>query len=184
MNKRIIVDFIVKVLFSALFAYGSYRLLEKIAPGMGVVGCLISFGFWGRLYSRELIEFVLLFKYWGEKSAVFDWHGKFYSFDGRQIRFYLEDGIVWIPIKDLKKVVEPVIATWELKSLANEYGKIPAAGITGITEAGLMQILESRTGDRRASYKMIRFKRWLLQDALVNVKRVPRSAINHPYVKS
>ena len=184
MDKRIIIDFVVKVLFSFLFSYGAYRFFEMIHPRMGVIGFLISFGFWGRLFSRELIEFVLLFKHWGEKSAVYHWHGKFYTFDGRQIRFFLDDAVVWIPIKDLKKVMEPAIAAWELQVLAKEYGKIPETDIAGVTEAGLMQLLESRTGDRRASYRMIRFKRWLLLEALINVKRVPRSAINQPYVKS
>jgi hypothetical protein len=184
MSWRIIFDFLFKVMFSVLFCYGSFRFFESIQKGLGIIGFLISFGFCGRLFSRELLEFVLLFKHWGEKSAVFQWHGKYYSFDGRQIRFFWLDDVVWIPLKDLKKVIEPKIAAWELQALAGEFGKIPETQIQGLTEAGLMQILESRTGDRRASYRMIRFKRWLMHEALVNVKRMPRSAINQPYVKS
>ena len=177
---RSVLRLISKIVFSIALTYIYYVIAEKIKPGHGIIGVVISIGFWGRLYSREIIEFVLLFKYWGEKSALQQWHGKYYTFDGRQIRFYLVDEVVWVALRDLKKVLDPKLAQWEIDTLGNDYGKIDQSREMAVTEAGLMRLLESRTDDRRAKYPMIRFKRWLLNEALPNVKRMPRSAVNHP----
>ena len=67
---RSVLRLISKIVFSIALTYIYYVIAEKIKPGHGIIGVVISIGFWGRLYSREIIEFVLLFKYWGEKSAL------------------------------------------------------------------------------------------------------------------
>lgn len=177
---RSVLWFVWKVAASVGLSYACYKIGEKMSSGYGIIGVLLSLNVWGRWFSREIIESILLFKYWGEKSALYHWHGKYYSFDGRQIRFFLVDDVVWIALKDIKKVLDPKVGQWELDTLGADLVKIENSRDLAITEAGLLRLLERRTDDRRAKYPMIRFKRWLLNEAFPNVKRMPRSAVNQP----
>lgn len=171
-------NLIAKILFSLALASAGYWICEQFKPGYGGIGIAFTAGIWGRLFGRDILEFFLLIKYWGERSAVFKWHGSYYSFDGRQIRFFLIDAIVWVPLADIKPLMEPELGERELRLLGEAHALIPGEKIVGVSEFGLMQLLKIRTESRHASYKMIRLKRWLISSALVNVKRLPSSAIN------
>jgi hypothetical protein len=135
--------------------------------------------FWGHLFPRDIMALFSFIKRSAEHAAVFHWHGSYYSFDGRQVRFFLVDDIIWIPLGDLDPIIEPEFGERELRILGDACTNIPGRNIPGVTEEGLMQLLKTRTESRHASYKMIRFKRWLLSSALHNVKRLPSSAVNH-----
>ncbi|MFZ6799501.1 hypothetical protein [Undibacterium sp. Di24W] len=168
-----------KILCSVLMAYGGYAAVEWFLPGMGGIGIVFTSNFWGRLFARDLINFFSWIKYQAKKSAVFHWHGSYYSFDGRQIRFFLIEGTVWIPLRDLQRLLEPDVSERELRLLGAAYAVIPDQKMKGVTEDGLLQLLRSRTESRHTSYKMVRLKKWLLTNALPNVKRLPKSAINN-----
>ena len=170
--------FIGKVCFSLALASAAYWLCEQFKRGSGPIGIVFTAGVWARLFSRDFLEFILAIKYWGERSAVFKWHGSYYSFDGRQIRFFLVDAIVWVPLADIKPLMEPELGERELRLLGAGHALIPGEKIIGLSEPALLQLLKIRTESRHASYKMIRLKRWLISSALVNIKRLPRSAIN------
>lgn len=170
--------FLGKVGLSFALASAGYWVCEQFKPGTGGIGIAFTAGIWGRLFGRDILEFILTIKYWGERSAVFKWHGSYYSFDGRQIRFFLVDAIVWVPLADIRPLMEPELGERELRLLGEWHALIPGEKIFGVSELGLMQLLKIRTESRHASYKMIRLKRWLISSALVNVKRLPRSAIN------
>lgn len=112
----------------------------------------------------------------GKRSAHAPWQGKFYSYEGRQLRLYLDGGTVWIPQADLARILVPAPDGRELRLLGADYGAIPGHAIKGCTEAGIAQLLKARTGHRRATRDMIRFKAWLDSEALPNVKRFARSS--------
>jgi len=168
-----------KILCSVLMAYAGYAAVEYFLPGMGGIGIAVTANFWGRLFARDFINLFSWIKYQAKKSAVFHWHGSYYSFDGRQIRFFLVEGTVWIPLRDLQRLLEPDVSERELRLLGAAYGLIPDQKIKGVTEEALLQLLKSRTESRHTSYKMVRLKKWLLTNALPNVKRLPKSAINN-----
>lgn len=167
-----------KILCSFLMAYGSYAAVEWFAPGKGGIGILVTSYFWGRLFARDFINLFSWIKYQAKKSAVFHWHGSYYNFDGQQIRFFLIEGTVWIPLRDVQHLLEPELSERELRLLGEAYGVIPEQKMKGVTEDGVLQLLRSRTESRHTSYKMVRFKKWLLTHAVPNVKRLPTSAIN------
>ena len=110
------------------------------------------------------------------ESVHAQWSGRYYTFDERQIRFYLVDDTVWTAAEDLAKLLEPPPGERELRLLGGEHACIPGSSIMACSEAGLMRLLDARTGHRRASYHMIRFKNWLETQAFPNVKRLPSSA--------
>jgi hypothetical protein len=167
-----------KILCSVLMAYGGYAAVERFLPGMGGIGIAMTSYFWGRLFARDFINLFSWIKYQAKKSAVFHWHGSYYSFDGQQIRFFLAEGTVWIPLRDLQHLLEPELSERELRLLGAAYAVIPDQKMKGVTEDGLLKLLRSRTESRHTSYKMVRLKKWLLTNALPNVKRLPKSAIN------
>ncbi|MBY0574130.1 MAG: hypothetical protein K2P84_10650 [Undibacterium sp.] len=171
--------FLAKVIFSVSLASLGYCIFDNLLPGKGAIGIVLTANFWARLFSYEVIDLVLWFKHRGEYSALFRWHGSYYSFDGQHIRFYLVEDVVWVALSDIERLFEPVLAERELRLLAPAYGPIPEQKFLGVTEQGLLVLLKSRTESRHASYRMIRFKRWLLTQALPNVRRLPRSAVSH-----
>lgn len=167
-----------KIVCSVLMAYAGYRAVEYFLPGKGGIGIAVTSYFWGRLFARDFINLFSWIKYQAKKSAVLQWHGSYYSFDGQQIRFFMIDDTVWIPLRDLQHVLQPELGERELRLLGEDYGVIPEQKMNGVTEDGLLRLLRLRTESRHTSYKMVRLKKWLLTHALPNVKRLPKSAIN------
>lgn len=168
-----------KIICSVLIAYAGYVAADYFVPGKGAIGIAFTSYFWGRLFARDFINLFSWIKYQAKKSAVFQWHGSYYNFDGQQIRFFLIENTVWIPLRDVRQLLEPEFSERELRLLGDAYGVIPEQKMNGVTEDGLLQLLKSRTESRHTSYKMVRFKKWLLTNALPNVKRLPQSAINN-----
>ena len=166
--------FLWKLTYCTLITWLAWKIFGLL--GYPVIGLVFATPAWAASFARDGIEFFSHIKYWGKHAAHSKWSGRYYSFDGRQIRFFLVDGIVWIPLKDLQSIIEPAIGDRELRLLVPAVGKIPVHDIEGVSEDGLMRLINTRTESRHASYKMIRFKRWLLHSALHNVKRLPVSA--------
>ena len=130
------------------------------------------------LFSKYLVEFVPSMKKGVDSLILGPWSGAYYEFRGVQIRFYTVDDEIFIPADDLKKVLTPPLQRRELTLLTDQYQKIPGQRIYGMTENGVLRLLATRTGHRRAEPMMIKFKNWLINEAYPNVKRLPRSAIN------
>lgn len=179
MEENHALRFFAKIIFSVGISYLGWKIFEKIGSGYGPIGLMLTSMIWVRLFPRDILNLFSFVKNQAQHAAVFRWHGKYYSFDGRQIRFYLIENIVWIPFADIERIVEPKIVKHELTLLAQQYGKIPEHSMQGVTEEGLMRLLKTRTEGGHTNYKMIRFKRWLLTSALENVKRLPKSAIRN-----
>ena len=133
---------------------------------------------WGVTFARYIIVAFSITKYWAKHSVSMPWSGKFYMFEERQIRFYIVDDLIWIPLRDLQPIMEPAFNERELRLLGDAHGQIPHHDELGLSEEGLLHVLLSRTEHRRASSKMIRFRNWLQKNALANVRRFPGSASN------
>jgi hypothetical protein len=155
-----------------------WRAAQAYDPHYGPIGLVVSSIVWGLSFAPYLVEFFPTIKYWAEYGVSYRWHGRFYHFDGRQIRFYLIAEVIWVPLADVKLLMEPPIGERELRLLGHDCAIPLEQKESCLSEAGLLRLLNSRTEHRRASYKMVRFKRWLLQNALPNVKRHPQSRAN------
>lgn len=170
--------FIVKLLLCSGLTFLAWKIALLFDPRYGPIGLAAVSVFWGITFARYIIETFSAIKYWGRHSAAMQWSGKFYMFEERQIRFFVIDDAIWIPLRDLQQLMEPAFNERELRLLGAAHGKIPEHDEMGVSEEGLLHLLRSRTGHRRASSKMIRFRNWLQQNALPNVRRLPESAVN------
>ncbi len=169
-------------LFKLALCLGLTFLAWKVAlffgPRYGPIGLLVTSVVWGVTFARYVIETFSAIKYWGKQSVSMRWGGKFYMFEERQIRFYMVNDLIWIPIRDLHPLMEPALNERELRLLGDAHGQIPEHDEIGLSEEGLLHLLQSRTEHRRASSKMIRLRNWLQKNALPNVRRFPESASN------
>lgn len=171
--------FIFKLALCSGITVLSWKIASAFDSRYGAIGLVVASVVWGITFARYLVELIPTIKYWAERSVLLRWQGRFYTFDNRQIRFYIVDETIWIPVNDLRHVMQPALNERELRLLGDAYGKIPEHQESGVSEAGLLRLLASRTEHRRASNKMIMFRNWLLQNALPNVRRLPESAANY-----
>ena len=170
---------LLKLLIAATAYYFAWQLVAKVDVRYAAISVLPVSWICVHIFATDLLNFFMWFTYLGKRSALLPKHGKCYVFDGHEFGFYLYEGIIWVTLKDLQWIIKPAISERELRLIAQEYGKIPEQNILGMTEAGLMQILKSRTESRHASTQVIRFKNWLTTHAFVNVKRLPSSSVNY-----
>lgn len=126
--------------------------------------------------SRFVIELLQETRRSAHASVLAQWSGRYYTFDERQVRFYLVNQSVWTSSDDLARILEPPPGERELRLLGEHHAAIPGANVMACSEAGLSRLLEARTGARNASYHMVRFRNWIETQALPNVKRLPSSA--------
>jgi hypothetical protein len=171
-------NFLFKLVFCAGISTLAWKIATVFGPLYGPIGLLITAPAWGVSFARHLIEIFPSIKYWAEYAVSYRWHGRYYTFENRQIRFYLIDESIWIPVKDLLPIMEPELSERELRLLGEAHGTIPQHNETGVAELGLLRLIASRTEHRRPNSKMIRFRNWLQQNALPNVRRLPESAAN------
>lgn len=104
------------------------------------------------------------------------WNGRYYAYDGRQIRLYLVDGTIWVPVRDVATLFKPQPDARELRILGGDYGTIPGQKLQGYTEAGLLRMLTTRGSNRMADYGLVRFRNWLEREAFPNIRRLPGSS--------
>ncbi len=102
--------------------------------------------------------------------------GKHYSFDGRRVRFFLANETIWVAESDLAGILVQGVTDRERRQLREAYGVIPGKRLKGFTEVGIKGLLAARLRDRHASRELLRFNRWLHEEALPNVRRLPGSA--------
>jgi len=161
---------------SVAICYGMYRQYESIMPGHGAIGLLLGTGLLGWTGSKLLLEVFPAIREAAHRSVLEPWQGSYFTFNERQLRFFLVDDTIWIAEDDVIAVLEPAPDDRENRFLGAEYARIPGQAIDGYTETGLMRLLHTRTSHRRATHDMIRFKWWLENEALPNVRRLPSSS--------
>ncbi|MDE2427978.1 MAG: hypothetical protein KGM99_04575 [Burkholderiales bacterium] len=171
-------DLVPRFIVCGLLSWIAVRLFSAADPRTGAIGLAIVAPAWGFLFARPVLDFVLSIRHRGEHDALIRWHGRYYSFDGQQLRFYWLDDVVWVPQKDVGKLLSPAWSERELRLLGEHYAQIPGTKEMGFSETGLRKLLLARTEHRRADYQMIRFKRWLETEAFPNVKRLPSSSLS------
>ncbi len=153
-------------------------LMLRMRVHFGLPLAVLAAGaFWAALFPHVLIGLIPFIKRSADASALLKWHGCYYEFKGVQVRFFLSGATVWVAADDIRRLISPPLQQRELFLLAENYSFIPGHSIKGLSETGLLRLLEMRTSHRRADPGMIKFKLWLETEAYPNVKRLPGSAI-------
>lgn len=131
---------------------------------------------WVYAFSPYLVDVLPSIRRKARRDALEPWNGRYYAYENHQVRLHLVDGVIWVPVDDLRLILDPLPDARELGYLAGEHALIPGQTYKGYTEAGLLRLLTTRTGTRRATHDMIRFKHWLETEAFPNLRRLPSSA--------
>jgi hypothetical protein len=136
--------------------------------------------FWGaagaKHFSRDLVDLIPAIKRAGERAALEKWGGRYYAFDGAQIRLCLIDGAVWIVEADVRRFIVPPVTAREQRLLGVHHGVIPGTRQFGYSEHGLLRLLMVRLQRRGGERETIKFLSWLRSEAIPNVKRFPTSS--------
>lgn len=132
---------------------------------------------WSLAYARFVIEGMSSLRREAKRAALEAWNGRYYAFGAHQLRLFLIEDVIWIPVADVAAILDPQPDARELRYLSGDYGAIPGQKEKGYTEAGLLRLLTTRTASRRATHDMIRFKHWLEKETFPNLRRLPTSSL-------
>jgi hypothetical protein len=159
--------------------YVAYRYFDIFIGKMGMYLILLSGQLIGWISARLIVKTFSAVHESAHYAAYADLGGTHYAFDNHSLRFYQINDTAWVVADDVIPFLQPPPDARELRFLGQDYAEIPMQGIMGISEAGLMRLLTTRTSHRRATRDMIRFKAWLEKDTLPNLKRMPSSYTAH-----
>lgn len=131
---------------------------------------------WGAAFARYLLGILPAIRDKARRDVCEPMNGRFYAYGNQRLRLYLVDGVIWIPERDLAAVMRPLPDTRELRLLGPDYATIPEQKLRGFTERGLLRMMTLRTAGRFSTHDMLRFKQWLENEALPNIRRLPASS--------
>jgi hypothetical protein len=163
--------FIAKLVFCSGLSYIAYTI-----GGLPVF--MLSVPPWALLFAPYLVDTAPFIRDQARRDVLLPWHGRYYAFNGKQIRFFFVNEQIWVPVNDVAALMLPPAGDRELRLQGEDYALIPDAKEMGLSETGLLRLLDLRTEHRRADYQVVKFKRWLLTEALPNVRRQPKTASN------
>lgn len=153
-----------------------YNSLKNVSPETMRIAML----FWGaagvKYFARDIIEIFTVISRAGRRSAHEKWHGRYYTYDGAQIRLCLVKEKVWIVEADVRAILSPCASEREQRLLGPEYAMIDGTALMGYSEAGLLRLMEVRLMRRGGEAAMKKFRHWLEAEAIPNVKRFPASS--------
>jgi len=127
-----------------------------------------------RYFARDLVDVVPALARLARRRALAPWNGRYYAFDGHQVRLYLVDDVVWIAARDLEDILVPAPTGLELRQMPDGL-RIPGTNVDGYTEAALLRLLALRNANRGGRRELLRFAHWLQNDAAPNLRRLPSS---------
>jgi hypothetical protein len=158
-------------LVAALYAACSTYFIQALPIAMlfcGVGGA--------KHFAADLVELVPALKRTARRAVFEKWGGRYYTFDGAQVRLCLLEGSVWIVEADVRTLISPPVSEREQRLLGDDYAAIPGTTLHGYSERGLSRLLEIRLMRRGGEPEMKKFFSWLQNEALPNVKRFPTSS--------
>jgi hypothetical protein len=161
--------------FTFVAIYIADRYFDGIFGKLGMYAILLSGQLVGWISARIIVEMFSAVHEQAHYDAYADLNGTHYAFDNHSLRFYQVDGVTWVAADDVIPILQPPPDARELRFLGDEHAEIPGQGIKGISEAGLLRLMTTRTAHRRATRDMVRLKAWLEDETLPNLKRLPSS---------
>lgn len=154
-------------------AAGAAVLVTGLGPLKGIPLAIVG---GAMLLQREigtlLVNVLPWIHYRARRSVLLPWHGRYFSYDNRHVRFYQADGQIWVAVEDVLPFLVPAVEARELRALGADYGPIPGEGLAGLTEAGITQLVTRRSQHHRADPRLIHFRNWLLRETLPNIHRL------------
>ena len=139
---------------------------------------MLCWGVYGaKHFARDIINILPAIADAARHSAFQKWNGRYYSFNGSQVRFCLIDETVWIVEEDVRKIMVPAVSEREQRLLGADHAQIATTALSGYSEHGLLRLLNTRLKQRTCDAVVKKFYIWLQSEAIPNVKRLPASSL-------
>ncbi len=107
-----------------------------------------------------------------------DENGRYYAFDGQEIRVVVVEGEPWVSETDVLKVLGAKALrhiNWQ-KMPADEYGEISGAELKGFSEKGVEKLF---TG--KSDAPSLRFRKWLIGEVFFPFRRARERGLPPPW---
>ncbi len=136
--------------------------------------------FWGaagaKHFASAIVDIIPAIDRAARRAAFEKWGGRYYTFDGCQIRLCLVEGTAWIVENDVRKIISPAVSAREKRLLGADHAPLPGSSLNAYSEHGLLRLLKVRLTRRGGETEMKKFTVWLQNEAIPNVKRFPASS--------
>ncbi len=129
-----------------------------------------------RYFASDIIDIIPAIRRAARRHVHEKWNGRYYTYDGRQVRLCLVDGAVWIVEADVRAILSPAVTLREQRLMGGAFAPIPGTGLRGYSEQGLLRLIDVRLIRRGGEADMKKFLAWLQREALPNIKRFPTSS--------
>ncbi len=162
--------------------YLAYRLYGATPPESKkyvLVALLLCAPLWARSVTPFVFAIFPAINRKARHDAHAAWNGRYYAFEGRQLRFVMLDAVIWVAADDLDALLLPPPDGRERRILGADYATMPGYRLKGYSENGIRRVLAARTTARTSKPQMIKLRHWLEHEALPNLRRLPGSAANH-----
>ena len=120
--------------------------------------------------ARWLVMGIGFLKRDAEERALKAWHGRYYAFDGQQVRIHWDDDAIWVEARDIFKAIKRKPDSTSLRRIQQRLGAeltTPTQiGVPCFSPAGAIQYLAAMS-DRDA----IQCRLWLERDVFPNIRR-------------
>ena len=105
MNKlRFSLGVIARLGAAAGFSYIAYKLGGGHKEGLVLL--VLSAPIWGVLLAKPILELVKSYVDFAKQQPYIPWQGHYYEFQGRQIRIFEDDGLLWFVDRDVLRVLD------------------------------------------------------------------------------
>ena len=159
------------VFWFAWLGVGGALLLGDFRAGVLGIGAILAAPFWGLWLLWALYRVVRFGMRWLQHSAWSQWSGRYYEFDGRQVRILFDGDDIWFGAEDVFDVLDTPRPARDPERVRNVVGRdglkaAPGATLLTFSEKGLAAWLDRRT-DRSAA----QFARWVETQVVAPYRR-------------
>lgn len=135
----------------------SYLAYRQIGP----TTMMLTLPLWGAALARPIIEGVPALLRWAGHLHLQAWDGRYYEFDGRQVRVVTIGETLWFAEPDVVAILGGTPEALRSKVGRNEYGPLGEGRLMGFPEQALRRLLN---GD--ASPQALRFRLWMEREVI------------------
>lgn len=140
---------------------GGALFLDDIRAGRGALSLLLVAPFWGMWLLWPGYRVMRAWWRWQHEGAWGEWNGKYYEFDGRQIRVLMRGDSIWIAADDVFDALDlqgRQRNAARVRQIAGRDGLVrpPGSHVLAFSEIGIKAWL-----DRRTDADAHKFSNWL-----------------------
>jgi hypothetical protein len=159
------------VLWLAWLAVGGALLLGDYRGGVLGLGAVLAAPFWALWFSWALYRGVRVLSRWIGQAGIRQWRGRYYEYDGRQIRIRFNDDDVWFAAEDVFDALGTASGARDPERVRVIVGRdglkvSPGSRLLCFSEKGLAAWL-----DRRTELGASKFARWVELQVLAPYRR-------------